>query len=147
MPFAMGVVREILRVPVAPEPIRRLLLELHPVSLDAGAPDLDAAWRTRTPPAELDRWLTGYARHYVQREWFTRSPSLVGYVHGLLARVAVLRFLIASHPRPDLALAVRAINALTRMLEHDRPLAQALVSGLEAQGMTTLEHAACLATF
>jgi hypothetical protein len=41
----------------------------------------------------------------------------------------------------------RAVTALTRALEHDRARADDLVAALEAQGLGTLAHAACLSLF
>src|SRR5262249_54126215 len=102
----------------------------------------------------LDDWLTRVAVHCLHREWFVKAPSLAVYTHGLLARAAVLRVLIAgspavraaSAPTPDVdAVAVRATYSLSRLLEHDRALADGLFAELEERGMITLEHAACLA--
>jgi lysine-N-methylase len=99
-------------------------------------------------PPRLDTILTRYARHYLLSDWATGQPSLVHYVMALLARVAFLRHLLVHHPDVDRdldRLAVRAAYAVYRMLDHNDKLANRLVDELDAQGMTRLEHAICLA--
>lgn len=134
-PFAMSVVRAIVELPA---------FRAFDVPPGDDAVALDEEHRRRARHDVVDEWLARYARHYVLREWFPRASSPSAYVLGLLVRVAILRYLIRE-PSPELAR--RAVTALTRLFEHDRAKADQLVASLEEQGMTSLDHAACLAVF
>jgi len=46
----------------------------------------------------LEEYLTRYVTNCLQREWFISLPDPFVYIHMLTIRVAVLRFLITSHP-------------------------------------------------
>ncbi len=46
----------------------------------------------------LEEYLARYAMNCLQREWFISLPDPFVYIHMLTIRVAVLRFLITSHP-------------------------------------------------
>lgn len=172
VPFGLSVVRELLTLPSKkiPAPLTKLIAEVRPtyeargVTLDSELEDFFTAFEEQRPTlsarvaARLEQYVTRYAQQYVAREWFIMQPSLMQYVMGLLARVAVLRFLLLSHPElhalaareDDAAItqldafAVRVVYALSRMLEHDEPLARQLIAELEEQDMTRLEHAVCL---
>jgi lysine-N-methylase len=163
-PFAMSVVRALLHLParMVPPPLQRLVDEIAPFWAGRGAPDGDVlarhrAYRALAPlpgelAARLDDVVERYATHLVLRDWYVKSPSLVGYVLGVLARVAVVRYLVrslvaargATSTEALDAAAVQAVYALSRMLEHDDALAAQLIRDLEAQGMTQLVHAICL---
>jgi lysine-N-methylase len=150
--FAISVVRELLGLPAqfTPPAFRAIRDELGPLG---DVVEVDRAYRALPPlPAELAARLDGvverYARNHVQGEWYVRAPTFVGYVHGLLARVAVIRYLIrrlvppaGQGPAAFDALAVRVVYALSRLLEHNASLAARLIRDLEAQGMTEREHA------
>ena len=47
---------------------------------------------------ELDRCFTRYLINCLYREWFITMPDLFTYIHMLVIRLAILRFLIYSHP-------------------------------------------------
>ncbi len=47
---------------------------------------------------ELDRCFTRYLINCIYREWFITMPDLFTYVHMLVIRLAILRFLVYSHP-------------------------------------------------
>ena len=47
---------------------------------------------------ELDRCFTRYLINCLYREWFITMPDLFTYVHMLVIRLAILRFLVYSHP-------------------------------------------------
>lgn len=171
-PFGLSVVRELLmpKSKKVPAPITQLIAEIRTtydarsVKLEGPLEALFSGFEAQRPSlsdraaARVDQYLSRYAQEHVAREWFMLQPSLMQYVMGLLARVAVLRFLLFSHPvlhavaaREDDAaiaeldaLAIRCVYGLSRMLEHDEPLARKLVAELEKQGMTQLEHAICL---
>jgi lysine-N-methylase len=156
--YALSVVRSVLKLPVklVPPALRQLTQDVAELLPEGSDP---AEWSALPPPApwleeRLDAWLTRVAVHYLHREWFVKAPSLAVYAHGLLARAAVLRVLItgnpavraATAPSPEVdAVATRAVYSLSRLLEHDRALADGLLADLDEKGMTTLEHAACLA--
>ena len=172
VPFALSVIRELLLLPAktVPVPLQELIGEVTPLfaerglALDGSIEDLWHAFEELRPTmstriaSRVDRYVERYAQQYLLREWFVTEPSLMQYVMGLLARVAVVRFLLLCHPtlrrlalREDDeaiaeldALAVRVVYALSRMLEHDEPLADRLINELEEQSMTRLEHAVCL---
>jgi len=48
--------------------------------------------------AVLEEYLARYVINCLQREWFISMPDPFVYIHMLTIRVAVLRFLITSHP-------------------------------------------------
>lgn len=47
---------------------------------------------------QLEEYLARYVTNCLQREWFISLPDPFVYIHMLTIRVAVLRFLITSHP-------------------------------------------------
>lgn len=47
---------------------------------------------------ELDRCFSRYLINCLYREWFITMPDLFTYIHMLVIRLAILRFLIHSHP-------------------------------------------------
>jgi lysine-N-methylase len=108
-----------------------------------GAAD-EEAWRAydlrrhrweREFPARIERYLTNYAADYWMRDPFTRSRTLLGFVLDMLARVAVIRFLLFLHPSlEDVAAAgaapprrgealdravVEVVYTFSRTVEHD----------------------------
>lgn len=48
--------------------------------------------------ARLEKYFTRYLTNCLQREWFISIPDPFVYIHLITIRLAVLRFLIASHP-------------------------------------------------
>lgn len=57
-----------------------------------------------------------FARHYVFREWLFQSPTALVHLQALLLRIAVLRFLLLSHPGAAAAAATGDEAALGRLL-------------------------------
>jgi len=49
--------------------------------------------------AELDKCFTRYLINCLYREWFITMPDLFTYIHMLVIRLAILRFLVYSHPK------------------------------------------------
>jgi len=47
---------------------------------------------------ELDRCFSRYLINCLYREWFITMPDLFTYIHMLVIRLAILRFLVFSHP-------------------------------------------------
>lgn len=168
-PFATGVVRELLRlpdplVPAAFQQLRAPLVPFYAVrgasfadSSDESVAALDRSYRALAAlpaarAARLDEAMEQYAANQLLRDWYIKTPSLLAYVHGLLLRIAVIRFVVRSHTALASsldaeafdALIVRAVYALSRMLEHDAALADRIVTQLAEQGMVELGHAICL---
>jgi hypothetical protein len=70
-------------------------------------------------PGRLDQYATSYAADWWMRDPFTESADLAGFVLDLLARVAVIRFLLLGHPSLEEAAAAgssapRRLEALDR---------------------------------
>jgi lysine-N-methylase len=156
-PFAFLVVRELLRVPARKlgHALSDRLAKIEPLYGDRK--DVDAlarAFAATTPltaaqAERLDLLLERYAKNHVLRDWYTARPSFVGYVHGLLARLALIRFLVRSLAHLEApadeaafdALVVRALYPVARFLDHNANLADELARELERNGMTQLAHA------
>lgn len=49
--------------------------------------------------SELDKCFTRYLINCLYREWFITMPDLFTYIHMLVIRMAILRFLVYSHPK------------------------------------------------
>lgn len=116
-----------------------------------GEPDLGAlatAYARRRDQVQgafgdaLGRYLSNYGRHHCIQEWHLGAGTLRAHVLGLVARVAILRFLLLSHPgalvaaaRGDEAalgrVAVAVCYALTRGTAHSQALAERLGPALE----------------
>ncbi len=168
-PFAYSVVRELLTLPskTTPASLLRLTSETFAqlnLQLDSEAEELQARFEqsaVKLSPrlrASFDGMLERYVQQYILRDWYIMSPSLIQYVVGLCARVAIVRFLVLGHPSMQTiaaleddasvatleALTVRTVYSMSRMLEHDAPLAEKLLADLEDQQMTHLSHAICL---
>lgn len=168
-PFGFSVVRELLTLPSkhTPASLLRLTSETFAqlgVRLDSEAEDLQAGFLknavTLSPRLRVafDAMIERYVQQYILREWYVIAPSLIQYVIGMCARVAMVRFLVLGHPslqpvaalEDDAAVAVlealmvRTVYSMSRMLEHDGPLAAKLMADLDEQQMTGLSHAICL---
>ncbi len=108
-------------------------------AIGGGSERVDVAYRARREAIEavfseaLERYFCNYARHFWMKEWYTDSPSLFLHMQGFLARLALLRFTLLSHPQALAAtqaespaagqalldqLAVRVFYSLSRTLEH-----------------------------
>jgi lysine-N-methylase len=156
-PFAVSVVRALLLVPagIMPHGLAAIVAALaegyraRAAPLDGDEAVLDAAYRALPrPPAALEPLVERYAVHHVWSNWYVKQDSFIGYVHELLARVALLRFVVTSQlataPEPLEPLVVRVVYNLTRLLEHNAKLVRSLIQGLEAHGLD-LPHAMALA--
>ncbi len=80
-------------------------LEMDTLLEDALPPEL--LWQCYQPRralvdecfgAELDKYFTRYLINCLYREWFITMPDPFAYFHMLVVRLAILRFLIYSHP-------------------------------------------------
>lgn len=96
-------------------------------------------------PARIQRYVTNYAADHWLRDPFTESADLLGFVLDVLARVAVIRFLLFSHPAlRDPALqgaspplrgqaldraVVEVVHTFSRAVEHN-PEQRALLHGV-----------------
>lgn len=115
---------------------------------EAGIGALAAAYAWRREQVQgafgdaLGRYLSNYCRHHCIQEWHLASGTLRSHVLGLMARVAILRFLLLSHPAAVSAaaqgdeaalgrVAVAVCHALTRGAEHNPTFAQRLGPDLE----------------
>lgn len=94
----------------------------------------------------IDRYLLNYARHFWMKDWYLQSPSLRQHAQGLLLRIALVRFLLLSHPdalaaaemQPREAgeakldkLAVRIFYTLSRTIEHSDGFRELMAQELE----------------
>ena len=108
----------------------------------------------------VDVWFQNYCKNWVMRDWYLFAPSLAQHVQNLLARVAVLRFLLLSDPRLVEALAitdgeararrcdalaVEVFYAFARTVEHSDAFLAAITASLEQ--FSTVAHAICLLRF
>ncbi|MSP63095.1 MAG: hypothetical protein EXR72_22710 [Myxococcales bacterium] len=166
-PFAATVVSQIAtaRLAAAPPAFRRLAV----VALGSDGADpirLMALHESRRLLASslaprMDLHLENFCRNYWMKEWYLQAGGLVPYLHGLLVRVALFRFLALGHASLAAArraspeeqqraldgAAVEAAYALTRMIEHDETLPREILRALERQRMQTLAHAVSLIKF
>jgi lysine-N-methylase len=110
--------------------------------------------------ARLERYFFNYARHFWMKEWYLHSPSLAAHMQGFLARVALLRFALLSHPQALAAtqaatpgagealldaLAVRVFYSLSRSLEHSGGFRAALASEVDAKAPALADAISLLA--
>lgn len=161
--FGISVVRELLCLPDRFLPASLLALRgetgvrlaAHGARLtddDLGA--LEHAYLDLPPlPAELETRLSTaverFAANQLLVEWFTAWPSFLGWVIGLLTRVAAIRFLVRTNTTTtDRAafddLIVRVIYSFSRLLEHEASLAGRVFENLEQQGSFGIQCALSL---
>jgi lysine-N-methylase len=89
--------------------------------------------------ARITRYFANYCKHFWIREWYAFSQqSLRLHVLSLLLRIAVLRFLLLSHPEAAAGdpagldrLAVRVFYSLSRTTEHSREYLAEMLGLLE----------------
>jgi lysine-N-methylase len=122
------------------------------VTLDPAA--LDAAYvekRRGRDGEAIDRMLTSYAIDYWLKDYYTGSPDLAVHAGNLVLRVALLRFLLFSHPGFDAADPARTLVEVTykmsRAVEHDAAFAKNLDTILARLQITSLAHAVFLMKF
>lgn len=106
--------------------------------------------------AQLDLMFENYAKNYWFREWYTRSPNLFVHARKLLVRIAVMRFLLLSHPDivavgDDSAafdrLAVEVFYKFSRGVEHSKSFLERVETILNERGLDTLAHTIFLLKF
>lgn len=103
----------------------------------------------------LDLIFENYAKHYWFREWYARSPNLFVHARKLLVRMAVLRFLLISHPDIETIQDVEGFNKLavetfykfSRGVEHSAGFLVRIEKILEENHVDTLAHAIFLLKF
>jgi hypothetical protein len=101
------------------------------LAIDAAATWAAYAERRRGRDGEtVDRLLTRYAIDYWLKDFYTGSRDLAVHASKLVARIALLRFLLLSHPDFDAADPARTLVAVTfrlsRSVEHDPLLTDTL---------------------
>src|SRR5262249_35812169 len=110
-PFPIAVVRTLLRLPVpAARPAFRAVADQVEASYEARGTPLGRALEPlhaaslALPPlapaaaAHLDEIVGRFADYWVRSQWYTSYESFIAYVHELLARIALLRFVATSLP-------------------------------------------------
>lgn len=150
-PFAASVVLQVLGSASGPAAFRALRVAV----LGPRPPDPAALWlahRARKAAlsaniaARIDFILQNYCANFVIRDWHLKAPSFLGYVEGLLVRVAAFRMLLMAHPALGSdgagldAAAVEVVYAVSRMLEHDESVILRILAALAAQNMQSLPH-------
>lgn len=178
---------ETTRAPRFEELVRRVFASYAPPVLAGGGGarvvDVDRRYVATTyerrksalPPslgARLDQMLENYARCYWLREWYLRSPSVLAHTQSLLARIAVVRFLILSQlptilaeglssgptesgaaavgsdeASPEARFDARAIEvfySVSRVIEHDPTLLAAIGQALIDHQMLALGESVAL---
>jgi lysine-N-methylase len=98
----------------------------------------------------LDRGVGRYVGNCLLREWFTDMPDVLTYLQMLLARCAIVRFLLLMHPMlPDLgsedevdALLVSVIYAFSRDIDHSQQFLEVLYKALAEQQMLDYAYSA-----
>jgi len=109
---------------------------------------------------ELDNYLSRYLDNCLHREWFITMPDLFTYIHMLTIRMAILRFLLYSHPR-IIALAenqdsardknddltqlrkevVKVVYLNSRAIDHNMNFLKVVYDAINEQQMMTFEYA------
>lgn len=110
---------------------------------------------------ELEKCFTRYVVNCLYREWFITMPDLFTYVHMLVIRLAILRFLVYSHPEihrmaEDLVskkestsmqdlhrlreYLVDVIYRNSRAIDHNTPFLKVVYDATHEQQMMTYEY-------
>ena len=98
----------------------------------------------------LDRGIGRYVGNCLLREWFTDMPDVMSYLQMLLARCAILRFLLLMHPMlPSVKtedqmdeLLINVIYAFSRDIDHSHQFLRILFRALEEQQMLDYAYSA-----
>lgn len=100
----------------------------------------------------LEEHLARYVTNCLQREWFVSLPDPFVYIHMLTIRVAVLRFLITSHPdivslledadRPEDfdAKIVEVIYQYARSIDHNHTFLHIVFQAIYEQQMMSFDY-------
>lgn len=97
---------------------------------------------------EVDLYLERYAKHYVNREWYTNYKNLLHYLLMLSIHIATLRFLLISNlllqpASQDKSLeseAITIVQAYAKGVEHNQPLINSIHQLLETHCSNPLPH-------
>lgn len=101
----------------------------------------------------LENCLSRYLVNCLQREWFVSMPDPFVYIHMLTIRLAVLRFLIVSHPQIQQKLKngadeseldkhlVEVVYLFARGIDHNLAFLQVLYQALVEQQMMSFDYA------
>ena len=101
----------------------------------------------------LEQCLTRYLVNCLQREWFVSMPDPFVYIHMLTIRLAILRFIIASHPRIQECLqqqrdndeidkrVVEIVYLFARGIDHNLAFLQVLYQAMLEQQMMSFDYA------
>ena len=111
----------------------------------------------------LERYLTRYVTNVLQREWFVSMPNPFVYVHMICIRVAILRFLITSHPEMIKliyssaqgnealemfdALAVKVVYLFARSIDHNLNFLQVVFHAIAEQELMSFDYSLPLIKF
>jgi hypothetical protein len=165
--FALSIVRELVCLPerFLSRAFRELRDALVPLFAERGAElargadpaAIERAYGSLPPPSplleeRLDVAISGFASNHLLVDWYTKYPTFLNYVFGLLTRVATIRFVTRGHAAlaGDLdreaadRLIVRVVYAFSRVLAHNEALTAKLLDDLERQGVFELDDAAAL---
>jgi hypothetical protein len=75
-----------------------------------------------------------YCKQYLVRDWYFEQATVYQHIQGLLVRVAVLRFLLLSHPAEELdKLAIDVFQGMSRGVEHHDEFLKLINAGLSDQ--------------
>lgn len=101
----------------------------------------------------LEQCLTRYLLNCLQREWFVSMPDPFVYLHLLTIRLAILRFLIASHPDMQRVLQqggdrdvldqklVTIVYLFARGIDHNHPFLHVMYQAMAEQQMMSFDYA------
>jgi lysine-N-methylase len=133
-------------------------LRIDPVALWAAYAERRAAWQADWA-ARIDLAFENYAKNFWLRESYTRSVDLLAHARRLLVRVAVLRFLLFSHPSlvaartlSDPAAQGEALDRamvevfykVARAVEHQSNFLDRIASTVVRDGLQTFAHSTFL---
>jgi lysine-N-methylase len=96
--------------------------------------------------ARVDQYFTNYCANALTHDWFVQRDTLQHHLQTLLARVALLRFLLFARPISDAA-AVEVFYSTARALEHNLEQRDSLADALRDNRFVTLPHAVSLLKF
>ena len=122
---------------------------------------------TTTLGWRLDQMFGNYCQNYWLRDWYVMSPNLLVHTQKLLVRLAILRFLLFSHPRLRIqqdaashdqtdmgarrsALEITSVEVsykVLRALEHDPSFLDNVQQALQAEGADSVAHLMFLLKF
>jgi lysine-N-methylase len=82
----------------------------------------------------IEMFFENYCKQYLVRDWYVDSATIYQHIQALLVRVAVIRFLLLSHPSENLdELAVAVFYGVSRGVEHHDEFLKLINAGLSDQ--------------